>query len=254
MATGAIGSLLPKLGLLLNNEYDLQKGVKEKIGHLSRELKAAKTPLTIIGDVPWDELNPQVRLWARDVREASYDMEDIIDTFLVRVVGAPPGPTEPRVFGRLKKNMGSLFQKSKARRKISKLTQDISDKLNEVEARRDRYKVVDSIAAMSSASVKKIDPRLLNVHKSVKEFVGLEGPMDDLINKLSLGSDEDESDTNIKIVALVGIGGLGKTTLAKAVYEKLKSHFECGAFVTVGQNPDTENVFRDILIGLDKRK
>jgi hypothetical protein len=35
--------------------------------------------------LPPDQLDPQVRLLAHDLREATYDTVDILDTFLVRV-------------------------------------------------------------------------------------------------------------------------------------------------------------------------
>ena len=107
LVSGAMGSLLPKLGELLKEEYGLQKGVRKKIQSLSRELEAAHAVLRKIGDVPPEELDELVRLWARDVREASYDMEDIVDTFLVRVDDGAE-PADPHRLRRLRKKVGGL--------------------------------------------------------------------------------------------------------------------------------------------------
>jgi disease resistance protein RPM1 len=44
---------------------------------------------------------------------------------------------------------------------------------------------------------------------------------------------------------------LGKTTLARAVQDKIKGDFDCAAFVSVGPNACPKNVYMDILIDLD---
>jgi adenylylsulfate kinase-like enzyme len=56
-----------------------------------------------------------------------------------------------------------------------------------------------------------------------------------------------------KIVSIVGFGGLGKTALAKAVYEKLRAQFDCSAFVSVSQSPDKEKLFQDMFYQFAKR-
>jgi hypothetical protein len=89
LVSGAIGKLAPKLLQLLQDEYNLQKGVRHQIQFLSEELESIHGALRKVAAVPPDQLDEQVKIWARQVREASYDMEDILDTFLVRVEGRP---------------------------------------------------------------------------------------------------------------------------------------------------------------------
>jgi disease resistance protein RPM1 len=135
-ATGALGTLLPKLAQLLKDEYNLQKGAKKNVEFLTRELESVQAALRNVGEVPREQLNEQVKIWARDARELSYDMEDIVDTFLVRVQG-PEAPSK-RSAKRFVKKMKHIFTKVTARREIGQEIKDIKERVEEVARRRDR--------------------------------------------------------------------------------------------------------------------
>ncbi|CAL4982514.1 unnamed protein product [Urochloa decumbens] len=248
LVTGAMGCLAPKLLQLLQDEYKLQKGVRKQVEFLSQELDSIHAALRKVAEVPWDQLDEQVKVWARQVREASYDMEDVLDTFLVRV--EDHAPADPSRLKRAMKKMGNLFTKGKARRDIADAIDDIKKQLQEVAERRARYKV-DEIVAKPASKTSTIDPRLVAMYNEVDKLIGIDKSRGELMSIL-LPQWNDESNKKMKIVSVVGVGGLGKTTLAKAVYDGLKPQFGCWAFVPVGRNPDLKKVFRDILIDLDK--
>jgi predicted AAA+ superfamily ATPase len=115
----------------------------------------------------------------------------------------------------------------------------------------------------------------MNLVTKASELVGIDEQQDALVNMLTneneallpqlkkrkrkvltLGDDDAASDKGVKIVSVVGSGGLGKTTLAKVVYEKLavEMNINYKAFVSVGQKPDLKKVLRDILLDLDKQQ
>jgi len=249
---GATGNLIPKLYELLKEEYNLQTHVKERIGSFSLELEHAQAALRKVAQVPWDQLDEQVQLWAREVREASYDMEDVLDAFLVRVQGAADSAEQEKSLLRPLKKMTNLLKMSKACHKVSGDVKDIMTHLQEMAERCHRYKVEDIVARTATAST--IDPRLHAMYNKVKNLVGIDKSSGELISMLQSPQQDDASDTKLKIVSIVGVGGLGKTTLAKAVYDKLKGNSDCGAFVPVGRNPDLKKIFKDILMDLDKKK
>jgi disease resistance protein RPM1 len=254
LVTGALGKLPSKLLELLSDEYKLQTGVKDKIRRLTRELESMHAALRKVAQVPPDELDELVLLWARDVREASYDMEDILDTFLVRVDGDPKEPPDANKVKRLVKKMGNLFSlsKGKARHEIASAIDALSKQLEEVALLRGRY-TADNIVHKPAATTS-IDPRLSALYTKVSQLVGIDEQRDKLIQMLTEGDRDMQPNQERKIVSVVGVGGLGKTTLVKAVYEKLTIDIHFKAFVPVGQNPDLKKILRDILIDLDKQR
>ncbi|KAL7616324.1 hypothetical protein Lser_V15G03602 [Lactuca serriola] len=77
------------------------------------------------------------------------------------------------------------------------------------------------------------------------KIMGREGDKEALMMKL-LGNEE--SDENVSIVSIVGMGGIGKTTLAKVLYneDKVKDHFELRAWVCVSEELDVFNISKAI--------
>lgn len=93
-----------------------------------------------------------------------------------------------------------------------------------------------------------VNPRLPAMFEDAKRLVGIDGPREE-ITKL-LMEEDDRHFGRIKVVSIVGFGGLGKTTLANQVYAKIKSDFECTAFVSVSRTPHMPKILKDILSGV----
>ncbi|KAI4977922.1 hypothetical protein ZWY2020_014476 [Hordeum vulgare] len=257
LAVGAMGSLLPKLGELLEEQYKLQKSVKSDFQYLQRELQSMHAALSEVAEVPREQLKQQDRLWATDVRELSQDIEDVVDNFLVRIEGPKSEPAaNPDCLRGLIVNMTKL-KKWKARRQIAAAIKDIKEQVHEVANRDGRYRgphgVVSHLTAIAATRVTTtVDPVLIALYGDQKKLIAISDAKDEIIKKLSEG--DDVSMKHLKILSVVGFGGLGKTTLAKAVYDELRGQFGSWAFVTVSQNPDVRKVLRDLLYQLDNEK
>uniref|UniRef100_A0A0E0J3V8 Uncharacterized protein n=1 Tax=Oryza nivara TaxID=4536 RepID=A0A0E0J3V8_ORYNI len=245
-AAGAMRPLLAKLGELIRNEYGLGKKVKKGLMSLETELEMMHKALDKVASVPLDQLDEQVRIWAGKVRELSYDMEDAIDSFMVRVDGCEPSSLKKnRVKKFLKKTTG-LYRKGKDLHQIARAIEEAQELAKQLAELRQRYELdVHDVSAGAA-----IDPRVMALYKDETELIGIEQPRDELIERLF--HREEGSKHRLRTISIVGFGGLGKTTLAKVVYDKIKVQFDCTAFVSVSRSPDVTKIFKKILYELER--
>ncbi|XBI76842.1 hypothetical protein VPH35_070032 [Triticum aestivum] len=219
VVTGVMSTLSGKLTTFINDEYNKRKEVRKQASFLENELSAIHAAL----ELPelMNELAPGVKNWRDDLREISYDMENCIDDFI-------------RQFGGEDVEVGFFTEADELHKRLCELPR-ISNQMEELKtlaveanARRESYKVDDCKPSFGPVAV---DARMPAVYQEAANLVGIEGPREEVIRWLM------NTQKKLKVASIVGFGGLGKTTLAKQVFDKIKGHFDCVAFFSVSQRP-----------------
>ncbi|KAE8773956.1 F-box/kelch-repeat protein SKIP11 [Hordeum vulgare] len=78
----------------------------------------------------------------------------------------------------------------------------------------------------------------------------IDGRMSKFINS-QLANDENEQ---LKVVSIHGSRCLGKTTLAKVLYNKIGRKFDCRAFIQVSKKPDIKKLLNDMLSQIHRKQ
>ncbi|XP_027933351.1 disease resistance protein RPM1-like isoform X1 [Vigna unguiculata] len=179
------------------------------------------------------------------LREASFRMEDVIDDYLI--CDEKQSEEDPRCAALLCEAVE--FIKSQIHR--LQIAYQIQDVKSLVRAERDGFKNHFPIEPRSDSSRGKenftwhkfrMDPLFIKEH----EVVGLEGPTQTLKKWLTEGREERT------VISIVGMAGLGKTTLSKQVFDKVHKHFECHVLITVSRPYAVEELLRTMMNELCK--
>jgi len=85
-----------------------------------------------VSEVPADQLDEQVKIWARDARELSYDMEDAVDTFMLRSNGRQQEGQDTSSLKGLIGKAANLYKNAKNNHQIHNVVKDIMDQVKKV--------------------------------------------------------------------------------------------------------------------------
>ncbi|KAK8570902.1 hypothetical protein V6N13_103300 [Hibiscus sabdariffa] len=227
----------------LNQQVTSLLGVDDQIESLERELRWMKSFLEVADSRKLD--NDAVRTGVAEIRELAYDVEDVIETFALKVASQRKSGFSnciERSVCFLKE--GCLLHRTRS--EIDKITvriQELTRQLNTY----DVTKLGDHGEGPSSLT-KRRESRRPYPHVMDDNVVGMDGNIKELVSVLV------EEGGESKVVSICGMGGLGKTTLAKKIYRhtRVAGHFSHLVLVYVSQQCQKRKVWEDILSGLKK--
>jgi disease resistance protein RPM1 len=120
MADSSVSFLLDKLSWLLQEEVNLQKGVREDVQYIKDELERHKAILMVADSL--EDKDPELKVWVKSVRNIAEDMEDAIDEYNLCLV-ENNSPIHKLGFG---------IKTMKARHRIARDIQGIKSKVETI--------------------------------------------------------------------------------------------------------------------------
>lgn len=247
-----IDAMLRDLLADADKAYKLPKGVKEDIESLLYVEEMLLPVLCTIAEGPMDQFEEQAEIWARDATGLLSDIEHAVFNFRARI-SASTGAHPPGGLKALIGKINSKWATAKARRQVATNFKDLTQRTTDLVQRSFTYDT-DSATLPGQAAATDVHPQAGELVGSTStctsaarpaELVGIDRRRDELVQILT--EEGSTSNRQLKMVSILGEAGVGKTTLAKAVYDQLANQFDCAAWVTVSTQRDSIATFEDML-------
>ncbi|KAL7617811.1 hypothetical protein Lser_V15G03612 [Lactuca serriola] len=220
---------------------------------IDSQLKKWKKNLPLIQAVLADATQKQIKeravqLWVNDLQHLAYDIDDVLDdlateTLRRKLNQETHANTSTSKVLKLVPNCCTNFTPRNIMygQQMSSKLEEITAKLNDLVDQKNDLGLNVNVERSNRTERRLEQTSLVDDSK----IMGRDGDKVALLGKLLAN---EESDENVSIVSIVGMGGIGKTTLAKVLYneEKVKDYFGVRAWVCVSEECDVFNISKAI--------
>lgn len=248
---GASGTL-KHLVSVIASEISLVWGVKDELKKLkdTLELIEAKT-----SDAERKQLNDaEVSLWLKRLKGAAYDADDVLDEYSYEAMRRSEKNSKVKDFF-------SSSNQVRFRFKMAHKIKAINKQFHQIASDMKRFSF-DS----TSYGTSRYDDQTIERRKRLTasffgddlKFVGREHDKSEIIKMLttsiSSSSVNSNQQENVSVMSIVGMGGLGKTTLAQSIYKSVGEHFKTTIWVCVSDEFDVYNILLNIMESITNSK
>ncbi|GLT28414.1 hypothetical protein SLA2020_033500 [Shorea laevis] len=246
-ADAVISAVLEKLTSIALDEIDKEVrrviNVRGEVNKLSSNFQAIKAVLEDAERQQLEKGKASVRDWLDKLKDVSYDIDNALDEWSTAIHKSELEP-QPKVCSFVP-SPSYCFNRGKLLLKTTHKIQALNERLDVIANERERYgfKVLNSEKPKRDETTSFIN---------VAEVMGRVEDKERIVNMLLNEGRAEEIGSEIQMISMVGIGGIGKTTLAKLAFnnEQVESHFEVKIWVCVSDTFDEMRIAKDILKSL----
>ncbi|KAG2664420.1 hypothetical protein I3843_16G078300 [Carya illinoinensis] len=188
----------------------------------------------------------RIRNWIADIRDVAYDSDDVIDIYILKMAQQ----RKFMCFDRHPFMLGRFIARHKINRQITK----VKTKIQHINYSRGTYGIENlgrGGEATGLAVGRLREKRRSSAHAREDDTVGLVEDMNKLEARVIHG------EPRRSVISIIGMAGLGKTTLSKKIYHSsfIRKHFDCCAWVYVSQEYRVKEILQYLgktILGLGK--
>ncbi|XP_050274017.1 putative disease resistance protein RGA3 [Quercus robur] len=256
MAEGLVTGLIDQLASIADREAEretrLVVGVGKEIRMLEGNLRSVKA---VLNDAEKRELKDgAVKRWLKRLNDVCYEIDDVVDELNTELIKSAIQKEEENTVPIVQKKKvcsfisspSRCFDKLARRHVIARKIKDLNEILDEISKEKDGY----TFQLTNDAAPKIVEqPQTISL-VDVPEIYGRDRYRDELM-RLLLENDgvRWEQVRSPFVISLVGMGGIGKTALARLAYNdpNVQAHFEIKGWVCVSDPFDQCKVAKAII-------
>lgn len=232
------------------------RGVPKEVANMKNELESIEDFINNadrMTEAEEDNTRDGIKVKIRQLREASFRIQDVIDEYMICEGQQHHDPG----CAALLPEINDFFKTKILCLQIAYKIQDIKSLVSAMDDTGGKnhgfLQIKSSLTRGSSSSAANENTILNNLREAPfyigeAQVVGFEDPRKELVNLLIEGREE------LTVVSVVGMGGQGKTTLAKIVFDSKEviEYFNFRVWITVSRHTD-EELLRDMLQNIYKQ-